>query len=600
MQNRADLSIKESRLLVEFREQDSYINSDYDSDSSVPPPILTNSLLTNARILAAAAASYPRTPGLPPPRLRYVLTRLPESGHSDPRVGETLSEMRRLGIKLEFADTEWPIPNARRIPTLRPAEDIVLDLSILIALCCDSTHHPLPRDEWELESRFRTMRLADDAERSEAEAKAERGEVKAEKSAASAQITPAEFEAKAEGTEAGVDGESPEAGVDGESTEAVGEGNETKAGRSPPRLILGRYTNATRDLRDQLRCELARPLITELMSRLPEDRSVRFWVTREVRDRLPTLVDVIGGEREQYRARAMFGDEDFWRDSRWEGVVGENLRDLKVGVLEDLDPIGQVLSTGAGEAVEGGDGGEAGAEEGDGGVEGGEAREAAKLPSPFDAAVAHVCREMLRITQDTPPSGTPLVPGTPALKPSPPPGTPSSEATSSSPSTANPTSQAKGAPAPEQESAAQVQSEAKPQTKGKPKSQPKGKSKPSKNPARARAGTRFVNSKLPSGHTLRTLLAGIERRMTVLTNNRGAVLKVLREEGVMEGIPFAWSSEEGFEEGQGEEADGDASRARIWIVNPSSLAEWRREQVEKGNAELLARYPDAVIDRTIT
>jgi hypothetical protein len=99
-----------------------------------------------------------------------------------------------------------------------------------------------------------------------------------------------------------------------------------------------------------------------------------------------------------------------------------------------------------------------------------------------------------------------------------------------------------------------------PKTKGK-------KDKGSKNPLRP--GTVFpASSRLPSGHTLRTLLAGIQARATVLTNNRGAVLKVMREAGVTDGIPDA------------EEA---VRRARIWVVNSSSLAEWRRIEVEENN-----------------
>lgn len=422
-----------------------------------------------------------------------MLTRLPAAGHSDARVGETLAEMRRLGIQLEFADAGWPIPEPRRIPPLQPAADIVLDLSILIALCCDSTHHPLPADEYELESRFRTMRL-----------------------------------------------------------DEGGEGAEGPAGAGAERqkLVLGTYTNATRDLRDQLRCELARPLLTELMFRLG-GRPARFWVTREVRARLPTLVDVIGGERERYRAQAMFGDDDFWAGSRWEGQVGENLRDFRVGVLDEPD-------TGAAEPENG----------------------AEALPTPFDAAVAHVCREMLRVAEDTPAAATPG-PGTPA-----PAETPAPIATP--PNGANGTST----------------SDTKPRRKTK--------SKASRNPQRAAAGTRFSNSKLPSGHTLRTLLAGIEQGMTVLTNNRGAVLKVLREEGVMDGIPFAYPSEQGSSGEVGEnsietgedgddstEGSGGSTRARIWIVNPSSLAEWRRIQVERGNAELRAQYPDAEVERAV-
>lgn len=449
--------IKESRLLVEFREQDSYINSDWESDSSDTAPNLTNSLLTNARILAAAAAQYPRTPGLAPPRLRYILTRLPATGHSDSRIGETITEMQRLGIHVDFCDSQWAIPEPRHIPPLQPAEDIVLDLSIMIALCCDSTHHPLPADEYELESRFRTMKLASSPEGSD--------------------------------------------------------------GPADNRLVLGNYTNATRDLRDQLRCEIRRPLITEMIHRL-NGRTVRFWITREVRDRLPKLVDVIGGERERYRAQAMFNANNFWAGSRWEGKVSENLRDFRVRVLED-EPSWT--------------------------AEGVSPQHERILSTPFDSAVAHVCREMLSSSEDTP-TETP--------------------ATGFPPDTDGQAMQ--------------------PRPTGKPKNM-----RISRNPQRARVGTRFTNSKLPSGHTLRTLLAGIAGGMTILTNNRGAVLKVLREQGVMEGIPFAYAEEGTKEDGQ------DAHRARIWIVNPSSLAEWRRCQVEKANTELIEQYPGARIERIV-
>lgn len=62
--------------------------------------------------------------------------------------------------------------------------------------------------------------------------------------------------------------------------------------------------------------------------------------------------------------------------------------------------------------------------------------------------------------------------------------------------------------------------------------------------------------------------------MTVLTNNRGAVGKIMREMGVMEGIP--WD----------DLGDGDKEVAAIWVVNPSSLAEWRRLEVEEANKAL--------------
>lgn len=422
-----DSSVKESRLLVEFREHDSYINSDYDSDSSGGPsiPPLTNSLLQQAEALVKAAKAHSRLSTLPAPRVKYVLTRLERSGHSDPRIGATLDAMRDLGIEIEFA-SEWgqPHPLSQLPPEPVPAHDIVLDLSVLIALCCDSTHHQLPIHNDEVETRFRAMN------------------------------------------------------VDGS---------------------LASHSGASRDLRDQLRCEMQRPLILELDERLSKGGvAPRFWVTREVYDRFPSLVDVIGGVAERARAKALFDPTagDFWSGSRWEGKAG-CLSNIHVRVLEDAD----------------------------------EDESAPKLQdpdTPFDELVTYVTTSMVAATDESPeptPAPTPSVTPVPVRPPK----------------------------------ADKVFRPPKPK-----------RSSESRSPLRP--GTVFPPaSRLPSGHTLRTLLAGLERHATVLTNNRGAVLKVMREAGVAEGIPAA--------DGEGETAQW----ARIWVVNPSSLAEWRRIEVEDNN-----------------
>jgi hypothetical protein len=284
-------------------------------------------------------------------------------------------------------------------------------LSVLIALCCDSTHHPLPTNTTELESRFRLRN------------------------------------------------------PDGTMVELRG---------------------ACRDLRDQLACEMQQPLMTELKARLSPE--AQFWVTQEVRDRLPGLVDVIGGQAERSRARALFQEGyDFWEGSRWKGDEGV-LKNIRVRVIEDEEVVPEELSR-------------------------------------FDRLVIDVCTAMIAAT----PNESPHECESPPLLPI-------------------PTAKPARAPRPV-------------------------RPKPSASPLRP--GTVFpAGSKLPSGHTLRTLIAGITRRATVLTNNRGAVLKVLREAGVTRGIP----------------QDRDETvTARLWVVNPSSLAEWRRIEVE----ESIARVQDA-------
>lgn len=387
--SRADRRIKESRLLMELREHDSYVNSDYESDTEDAPPPFVNSLLTQAQALVEAAKTHTRLPGLPPPRVRYVLTRLERGGHADPRIEQTLNDMEALGIKLDFASL-WsspPDPPPIQRP-LAPASDIVLDLSVLIALCCDSTHYPLPANEDELESRFRMLSLTDN------------------------------------------------------------------------KLQLAPHSHGSRDLRDQLRCEMVHPLVQELQERLA-GMTPRFWVSEEVRDRLPLLVDVIGGDAERARAKALFDpDLDFWAESRWRGQAG-CLEGIHVRVLE-------------------------------------ESHDAPALQNPstvFDQIVSHVCDTLLA--------------------------------------------------APEKHNFCR-----------RPKG-PKGAMAP---------------SRLPSGHTLRTLQASITRQATLLTNNRGAVLKVLREAGIPDGLPH----------------DNDFTHARIWVVNPSSLAECRRLEVQANNAKIVA------------
>jgi hypothetical protein len=74
----------------------------------------------------------------------------------------------------------------------------------------------------------------------------------------------------------------------------------------------------------------------------------------------------------------------------------------------------------------------------------------------------------------------------------------------------------------------------------------------------------------------------------VLTNNRGAVGKVCREMGVQEGLP----DREGQGQGEGEGAEEAAAEAAVWVVNPSSLAEWRRIEVEKSNRALQGQRED--------
>jgi len=82
--------------------------------------------------------------------------------------------------------------------------------------------------------------------------------------------------------------------------------------------------------------------------------------------------------------------------------------------------------------------------------------------------------------------------------------------------------------------------------------------------------------------------------MTVLTNNRGAVGKVVREMGIPDGFPFDDDVRDAEGGGSGSKtANGQLEeKAVLWVVNPSSLAEWRRLEVEEANAALFAAESD--------
>jgi len=413
--------------MAEFREQDSYINSDYDSDStaedsssvncSSSPAPLRNSIITQVESLVRASQMYPRPKGFPQPSVTYVLNRLeefPEGGYEDLRIQATFRAVRDMGITLLFGSQNRSVPRKQHhrveyIPTKR----ILLDLSVVVALCCDSTHHPLPANDEELEARFRPLQL-------------------------------------------------------------VSGGN----------LELVPHTNVSKDLRDQLDWEAQHPLILEIQQRLSpsladEGGSPEFWVTQEVKDRLPAIVDLIGGEKEKARAKALFDGLGFWDGSRWQGKAGI-LEGIQARILDDDEHISPTLEF-----------------------------------HSFRQGLIAVCQTMLDKVE------------------------PTLASTITSSRTASPS------PTPR-------------------------KTRRSKHPKRTT--TIFPGSRLPSAHTLRTLVTGVLNNTTVLTNNRGAVGKVIREMGVPEGLP--WDE---FEDG----------RIVVWVVNPSSLAEWRREEVEEGNRVLI-------------
>jgi hypothetical protein len=347
--------------------------------------------------------------------------------YQDPRVEETFEIIRQMGIDLVLGTHPRSSMTEHRYQEPIPASNILLDLSVLVALCCDSAHQPLPADEEGLESRFRAL-------------------------------CPSTSESNTE-------------------------------------LELTPHSNVTRDLRDQLQWEVQHSLIDELQTRLAktvevDGGKVQFWVTEEVKGRLPNIIDTIGGPEEKARAKALFGEDDggidFWENSRWKGRAPA-LGDMRLNILTDNASDSNL------------------------------AKEIPDISTlslhdripPFTTRLVIACDHLLQ-----PPSSGSITPPAPLHRQ-------------------------------KYRRARQYKTQAVPTTR------------------------------LPSQHTLNSFAAGAKRGWTVLTNNRGAVGKVMRDMGVKDGLPF-------------DDLDDVDKRVVIWVVNPSSLSEWRRLEVEESNRALLS------------
>jgi hypothetical protein len=241
-----------------------------------------------------------------------------------------------------------------------------------------------------------------------------------------------------------------------------------------------------------LNWEIQHSLIDELHTRISNaGGQVQFWVTEEVKGRLPNIVDTIGGPREKARAKALFGEWngeseeglDFWENSRWGGKVPA-LGDMRLQILstEDTTTPPDLSTLNIND----------------------------DLPS-FNKRLVQACTNLL-----SPPSGT-ITPPAPLHR-----------------------------------------------QKYRRSKHHKAQDVP-------------TSTRLPSQHTLNSFSAGASRGWTVLTNNRGAVGKVMRDMGVKDGFSFD---------------DVPDQKVVIWVVNPSSLSEWRRLEVEESNRALIASRAD--------
>ncbi|KAI8989153.1 hypothetical protein BD414DRAFT_415367 [Trametes punicea] len=286
---------KNSRLLAEFREIDSYLTSsddelsDEEARSGLAQTEFDNSILRMGRSLIDAARRNPLPGDAGVPSVTLRLTRLDPSPFNpkdyDPRVAQTIKHLHDMGINVELGEREFshvfrassssPSPSRRLEPTLR----INLDLSLLIALVSDITHALLPASPEEAEARYVPASQYREWKRKRLEAC-------------------------------------------NRSNEEIDESCLWENG-------IGKHSRA---LANQALQETARELLQELRDRLAAVSSsslegVEFWTTPEARDRcLRIVLSKIGGPNEKRRASALFPSSDtsvseaeaaYWENSRY-------------------------------------------------------------------------------------------------------------------------------------------------------------------------------------------------------------------------------------------------------------------------------------------
>ncbi|KAG6852306.1 hypothetical protein C0991_001073 [Blastosporella zonata] len=325
-------TIKNSRMLAEFREIDSYL-TDSDDDSSYEnmegaQPTLAqtefdNSILRMGRSLVAAAKANPLEGTSESPKITIRLTRLDPSPtlekDGDPRLAETVHLLGEMGINVELGerqDSELPevVRSSSRSsspstppPPLGPSVDINLDLSVLIALISDLTHAPLPTSIEEANRRFippqsyRDWKLKKNGMYG-------KNRSKSKSQSPSSAPSPASVPDKERLTS--------DAGLD---------------------TVPSDLAKHSRALTNQLLQEMGKGLLQELhdkISAFPPSTNVKFWTTPEARDRCLRIIIKIGGTSEKRRAHALFwnvsvllpdvvleneekAEELYWLDSRY-------------------------------------------------------------------------------------------------------------------------------------------------------------------------------------------------------------------------------------------------------------------------------------------
>ncbi|KAF9071438.1 hypothetical protein BDP27DRAFT_1419014 [Rhodocollybia butyracea] len=269
-------TIKNFRLLSEFREIDSYLTDGESSDEndedyrpSLAQKEFDNSILRMGRSLVAAAKAHPVQ--LPisnfeeiPPRITMRLTRLnPDAEPTEPPGERTLDEIPQV------QQNTAPHPSSI---VFEPTTKINLDLSVLIALVSDLTHSALPTSIDEANTRFippeRYLEWKKKVNSTKAKAK---------------KLLDPDF-------------------------------NDEDFELSLP--AQHDMAKTSRALTNQVEQEMGKGLLQEMADKLnaltPEvpsnEKNIEFWTTREARDRCLRIVSKVGGLKEKRRAQALLFD----------------------------------------------------------------------------------------------------------------------------------------------------------------------------------------------------------------------------------------------------------------------------------------------------
>ncbi|KAJ3904627.1 hypothetical protein F5879DRAFT_954119 [Lentinula edodes] len=307
-------TIKNSRILAEFREIDSYLTDDESSSDeeeedyrpSLAQKEFDNSVLRMGRSLVAAAKMNPvHLPVSHPsferiiPQITLCLTRLnPNTEPTDPRIAQTIQDLIDMGINVHLGERtldEIPEVQPSTVPhpssfIIEPTTRINLDLSVLIALVSDLTHAPLPTTIDEANSRFIPPERYLEWKR----------KVNATKAKAKKALDPDFHD---------------------EDFELSLPAQEDMA-------------KTSRALTNQVLQEMEKGLLQEIADRLDvlqpnvpsdEKKPIEFWTTPEARDRCFRIVSKVGGLKEKRRVQGLLFDSSASTGEQLSEAIGSDV-----------------------------------------------------------------------------------------------------------------------------------------------------------------------------------------------------------------------------------------------------------------------------------